>query len=180
MSRTSGRFPFRSPPEGRTMNADDVFRYGHQTVIDCVGALPDDAWETPGVCGVLSAKNVVAHLTAYELAMGDVFASVLGEELGPTLDLLLSQGAHFNEDQVKQREGLSPADTLAEYNAAHERAAERLARIPVARRREAGILPWYGAEYDLEDVIAYMSYGHKREHSAQIAEFCSRLGAGAA
>jgi hypothetical protein len=162
------------------MNADDVFRYGHQSVIDSVSALPDDAWETPGVCGVLSAKNVVAHLTAYELAVGDVFASILGEELGPTLDLLLSHGARFNEDQVEQREGLTPDETLAEYTAAHERATELLARIPIEQRRQTGILPWYGAEYDLEDVIAYMSYGHKREHCAQIAEFCSRLGSGAA
>jgi hypothetical protein len=157
------------------VNADDVFRYGHQTVISCVGGLPDDGWEKPGVCGVWSAKNVVAHLASYELATGDVFASVLGETLGPTLDLMLSLGATFNDQQVEQRASLTPTETLAEYDAAYERANELLGRIPIAKRRQAGILPWYGAEYDLEDVIAYMSYGHKREHSAQIAEFCSRL-----
>jgi uncharacterized protein (TIGR03083 family) len=157
------------------MNADDVFRYGHLTVLGCVNGLQDEDWSRPGVCGVWSARDVVAHLASYELATGDVFAGILGEEPGATLDLLLSEGASFNDAQVTERAGQTPAETLNEYIAAYERAAALLQRIPVAQRRENGILPWYGAEYDLEDVIAYMSYGHKREHSAQIAEFCNRL-----
>lgn len=157
------------------MNAEDVFRYGHQTVLGCVNGLPDDNWDSPGVCGAWSVKDVVAHLASYELATGDVFAGVLGEEPGTTLDRLLSEGATFNDDQVAERRSQTPVETLAEYSAAFERAAALLARIPIAQRRQNGILPWYGAEYDLEDVIAYMSYGHKREHSAQIAEYCNRL-----
>lgn len=157
------------------MNADDVFRYGHLTVLGCVQGIPDTEAETPGVCGVWSARDVVAHLASYELATGDVFAGILGEETGPTLDLLLSEGATFNDDQVAQRQGQSLSEALDEYTAAYERAAGLLHRIPLPQRREAGILPWYGAEYDLEDVIAYMSYGHKREHSAQIAEFRYRV-----
>ena len=153
------------------MNADDVFRYGHLTLLGCVDGFPDAFWESEGVCGYWSAKDVIAHLASYELATGDLFAGILGEEPGLTLDLLLSRGADFNDDQVEQRRGQSAAETLAEYSAAHERAATSLARIPIEQRRVAGIVPWYGAEYDLEDIITYMSYGHKREHSAQIAEF---------
>jgi hypothetical protein len=43
------------------------------------------------------------------------------------------------------------------------------------RRRQNGALPWYGAEYDLEDFIAYSFYGHKREHTAQINVFRDAL-----
>ena len=50
-----------------------------------------------------------------------------------------------------------------------------IVRIPVETRHTNGVLPWYGAEYDLEDFIAYMYYGHKREHSAQIAVFKDKL-----
>ena len=131
------------------MNADDVFRYGHLTVLGVVDGFPDAHWETPGVCGMWSTKDVIAHLASYELATGDAFAGILGEEA---------------------------TETLAEYTRAHERAAEMLARIPLEQRRAAGVLPWYGTEYDLEDLITYMSYGHKREHSAQIAECRNRLG----
>ena len=156
------------------MNADDVFRYGHLTVLQAVDGLPDADWETPGVCGVWSTRNVIAHLASYELASGDVFATVLGQSGTPTLDLMLSQGASFNESQVDQRAAQSAAGTLAEYTRANERAAALLARIPLEQRRQAGLLPWYGAEYDLEDLLAYLSYGHKREHSAQIAVFRDR------
>jgi len=153
------------------MNADDVFRYGHATLIGCVEGFSDAFWESGGVCGYWSAKDVIAHLASYELATGDIFAGILGEEPGPTLDMLLSRDADFNDDQVEKRRGQSPAETLAEYSTAYERAATLLVRIPIEQRREAGIVPWYGAAYDLEDIITYMSYGHKREHSAQIAEF---------
>ncbi len=158
------------------MNADDVFRYGHLTVLGAIESIPAGHWETPGVCGVWSAKDVIAHLASYELATADVFSGIVGEEPSPTLGLLVSRGEAFNETQVEERRGQTAEETLAEYTAAYERAADVLARIPLAQRRQTGIIPWYGANYDLEDLITYMSYGHKREHSAQIAEFCCGLG----
>ena len=157
------------------MNADDVFRYGHLTVLGTVEGLPAAEWETPGVCGVWSAKDVIAHLASYELATGDAFAGILGEEATETLGLMMSRGEAFNDSQVEQRRGQTAEETLAEYTQAHERAAGMLARIPLEQRRQAGVLAWYGAEYDLEDLITYMSYGHKREHSAQIAQFRWRI-----
>ena len=93
------------------MNADDVFRYGHLTVLGAVEGFPIAHWETPGVCGVWSAKDVIAHLASYELATGDAFAGVLGEEPSPTLGLLLSRGDAFNETQVEERRGMSSEET---------------------------------------------------------------------
>ena len=156
------------------MNADDVFRYGHLTVLQAIDGLAGSDWETPGVCGVWSARNVLAHLGSYELASGDVFAMILGQSETPTLDLMLSQGAAFNDGQVAQRASQSASEKLAEYTRAHERAAALLAQIPLDQRRQTGLLPWYGTEYDLEDLLTYLSYGHKREHSAQIDAFRSR------
>jgi hypothetical protein len=156
------------------MNADDVFRYGHLTVLGCIDGLPYDDWEIPGVCGAWSVKDIIGHLASYELAAVGVFSELLGEGSTPERDRLLAEGATFNDAEVAQRRGQSVAETLEEYSAAHDRAAALLARIPLAQRRQAGFLPRYGDEYDLEDLIVYVSYGHKREHSAQIAEFCAR------
>ena len=96
------------------MNADDVFRYGHHTVLGAVDGFPDAQWETPGVCGVWSAKDVIAHLASYELATGDAFAGILGEEATEMLGLLLSRGEAFNDTQVEQRRGQTAEETLAE------------------------------------------------------------------
>jgi hypothetical protein len=43
--------------------------------------------------------------------------------------------------------------------------------IPPETLRQTGTLPWYGMQYAMDDVLVYMYYGHKREHSAQIAAF---------
>lgn len=67
------------------------------------------------------------------------------------------------------------AEVFTEYEAAQAQAAALLDRISTGTRRQNGALPWYGQEYDLEDFIAYTSYGHKRQHSAQIAVFRDQL-----
>jgi hypothetical protein len=43
--------------------------------------------------------------------------------------------------------------------------------IPTATLRAPGTIPWYGAEYALDDLIVYFNYGHKREHAGQIGLF---------
>ena len=66
-------------------------------------------------------------------------------------------------------------EVLAEYRDANARVAGLLARLPAETLREPGTLPWYGAEYALDDFLVYMYYGHKREHCAQIAVYRDRL-----
>jgi hypothetical protein len=156
------------------MNAEDVFRYGHLTVLGAIDGFAAADWDVPGACGDWSVKDIIAHLASYELVTADVFASLLGAAPTPCLDLFLAQGEAFNDTQVAPRRDQSADETLAEFVRAHERAAALLVQIPTAQRRQVGLLPWYGAAYDLEDLLAYMSYGHKREHAAQIAAFRDR------
>ncbi|HEX9439299.1 MAG TPA: DinB family protein [Roseiflexaceae bacterium] len=155
------------------MNALDILKYGHQTSLKAVDELPDADWETPGACGVWSVKNIIAHLASYEHVLVEVLTGFLGG--GPT-PYLESFNEHFNDLQVAMRQDLSVAETLGEYNAVHARVIAVAAQLPAETFRQIGTLPWYGMEYALDDVIVYMYYGHKREHSAQIAVFRDRLG----
>jgi hypothetical protein len=41
--------------------------------------------------------------------------------------------------------------------------------------QQPGILPWHGGQYSLDDFVVYQYYGHKREHSAEIAGFLNRI-----
>jgi hypothetical protein len=84
-------------------------------------------------------------------------------------------GQRFNDEQVELRKSKTSADALAEYSGAHERVMSLIERIPAQTLRQPGTLPWYGMEYALDDYIVYGFYGHKREHSAQIAVFRDRL-----
>ncbi len=150
------------------MNAVDVLRFGHLTLLGTLDGLPEGAWKARGTCGAWSVKDILAHLASYELVLVDILGSVLEQRPTPCLDRFKEQGARFNDLEVEARRGRSVADTLAEVNGAHARTLDLVARIPAETARRPGIFPWYGAAYDLDDLITYMYYGHKREHGAQI------------
>jgi uncharacterized protein (TIGR03083 family) len=160
------------------MNAVDVMRYGHGTVLGTLEGLAPEAWTTPGVCGVWSVKDILAHLASYELVLVEVLSELSGAATAtPLLDRFRDPSGAFNDAEVAARAGLTAEATLAEYSAAHERAMALLDRVPPETRARPGTLPWYGAEYALDDFIVYAFYGHKREHCAQIAVFRDRLAA---
>jgi hypothetical protein len=154
------------------MNAKDVLKYGHQTVLRTLEGVPQTEWETPGVCGIWSVKEIIAHLASYEHLLVEVLASFLGGGPTPNLDKMGALGPlGFNDAEVASRQDKTIADLLAELNDTHAQTMALATRIPAETYRQNGTLPWYGSEYDLDDYIAYSFYGHKREHSAQIAVF---------
>lgn len=152
------------------MNLDDVLKYGHLTVLATVRGLTEEQSNVGGVCGHWSVREIIQHLASHELAVGDLLLSVTNADAPTTtLDLLIEQGQEiFNDAEVEKRQSMTYAESLREYEQAAARAQEWGAQIPLAVRRQVGTIPWYGAEYDLEDFAAYSSYGHKREHCAQI------------
>ena len=155
-----------------SVNALDILKYGQQTSLKAVDELPDADWETPGACGVWSVKNIIAHLASYEHVLVEILTGFLGG--GPT-PYLESFNERFNDLQVAMRQELSVAETLGEYNAVHAQVTAVAAQLPAETFRQTGTLPWYGEPYALDDLVVYMYYGHKREHSAQIAAFRDRL-----
>jgi hypothetical protein len=158
------------------LNAQDVLKYGHLTVLGTVDGLPDADWEISGVCGIWSVKNLIAHLASFELVLVDVLSGFVGTAGDTPLLKAFQSGDSFNDQQVDLRKGQTSAATLAEYTAAYARTAELAARISAEMLREPGTLPWYGMEYALDDLIVYAFYGHKREHCAQIAVFRDQIG----
>ena len=158
------------------MNAKDVMRYGHQTVLRTVEAFPKEGWYTPGACGRWSVKDLVAHFTSFEMVLVEVLAQLLEPGVDtPMLQRFVKRHAEFNDDQVDRRQDMSMEEVLAEYEKAHAQAMQHAAAISAETWDQEGILPWYGDEYDLEDWIVYSFYGHKREHCGQIATFSDRF-----
>lgn len=157
------------------MNAGDILTYGHGTILQTIDGFPDVAWETGGVCGVWSTKEVIAHLASYEQLLIEVLSAFTGGGPAPYMQMWSELGPAFNDRQVEIRVGRSAADVLAEYNDAHERVRMQMAQIPAETFGQTGTLPWYGMGYALDDFIVYTYYGHKREHAAQIAAFRDRI-----
>lgn len=157
------------------MNATDILKYGQQTALQAIEKFPETAWETPGACGIWSVKDIIAHLASYEEVLVDILAGFIGRQPAPALDRFIELGSRFNDAEVERRRRRTVRELLDEFNDVHAQVMELAARIRPEVFRQAGTLPWYGMEYALDDVLVYMYYGHKREHSAQIAAFRDRL-----
>lgn len=157
------------------MNAVDVLKYGNLTVLRTIEGIPDSEWETPGVCGVWSVKEIIAHLASFEHILVDVLNTFLDGDSAPTLKKWGQDPQAFNDDEVALRQHKTPEEVVEEYRATQAKTMQLAARIPAETFRQNGALPWYGMEYDLDDFIAYSFYGHKREHTAQINVFRDQL-----
>lgn len=157
------------------MNPGDILMYGHRTVLNTVQAFPSREWYTPGAVGYWSVKDVIAHLTSFEVPLVELLSSQVEACPTPNLETFIHRGADFNDLQVEQRREMSMEQVLAEYRQAYEQAAAAAAKIPAGIWERKGLLPWYGAQYDLEDFIVYSYYGHKREHCGQIQTFSDRF-----
>lgn len=154
------------------MNADDVLKYGHLTVLRTLDGLDHEHWDTPDVCGVWSVREIIAHLASFEHMLVAVLDSLLkGAPSTDVLDRFRADPLRFNDDEVARRASMGPQEVFDEYEKTYQENALRLTQFPIERRRESGLLAWYGPEYDVEDFLAYSFYGHKREHCAQINVF---------
>lgn len=157
------------------MNAKDILKYGQGTALQAIEGFPETALETPGACGAWSVKDIIAHLASYEEVLIDILSGFAGRHPTPALDSFIELGGSFNDTEVEKRKGRSMREVLDEFNDAHAQVMSLAERISPEAFRQVGTLPWYGMEYSLDDVLVYMYYGHKREHSAQIAAFRDRL-----
>jgi len=157
------------------MNAEDVMKYGHLTVMGAIADLPDENWYESGVVGYWSTKDIMAHLVSFEHALVEILQWILDGSPMPTVQRWMEDGQRFNDVETEKRQDMKPQEVLDEYIQAQAEAQAWLKRVPVAQRRQPGILPGYGEQYELEDFLAYTFYGHKREHCAQIAVYRDRL-----
>lgn len=154
------------------MNGVDILKYGDSFWQRCLDGLPESEWETSGVCGVWSVKDIMAHLASHEHALVDILNTILGNEgETPYLNQLLEDYNGFNDKLVEQYKSKSLAEVKADYQITYEKAVALAAQIPAEKWHTNGILAWYGDGYDLDDFIVYTYYGHKREHGAQVAAF---------
>ena len=143
--------------------------------VQAINGFPVGAWETAGACGVWSVKDIIAHLASYEQVLVDVLTTFLDDGPTPALSMFTEQGDRFNDIEVSRRKAKTIQEVLAEFNDTHIQVMSLIVAIPSETLRQTGTLPWYGMQYALDDVLVYMYYGHKREHSAQIAAFRDRL-----
>lgn len=158
------------------MNAHDIIHYGDKTLRTTLEGLSDAEWETVGATSEWTPKDVLAHLTSYELLLGDVLDHALNNNAStPNLSAYQRDEAAFSKENVEKRKEMTREKVLNEYTTAHARVVALLQGLSSELLRTPGTIPWYGKEYSLDDFIVYNNYAHKREHSGMIRLFLKNL-----
>jgi DinB family protein len=147
------------------MNTIDVLMYGQRTVSSTIDRYGPDDWARIAL-GVWTAKDLLGHLGAFEVRFADQLATFVDAALES--ELASADPRTFNDDQAAVRKDWPIDQIKAEFLGAHERVMRHAKRISPGVWREVGTIPWYGAEYSLNDLVVYQMYGHKREHDPQL------------
>ena len=160
------------------MNPSDILKYGDHFLVKILDGVPQSEWNQGGVCGVWSVKDIMGHLASYEHWLQEVLAPFANVEIEQQVFLLMGEvgPVKWNDVEVENRRGKSTAEVLDEYRSTFQYTMEQIVpKIPSETWSKVGTIPWYGAEYSLDDFIVYAFYGHKREHGAQIDVFKDSL-----
>ena len=64
------------------MNAVDILKYGHLTLLGSLEGLPDGAWTLPGACGEYSVQTLVGHMATMENVLADALGAFAGDPGG--------------------------------------------------------------------------------------------------
>ena len=153
------------------MNPIDILTYGQRTVDELIDRLEPGDWDAIAL-GTWTTKDLVGHLGAFEVRFVGILTAFLGEE--PATGLNGIPVSVFNDDQAAVRRDWPVEAIVAELRDAHAEAMTLVGRIPADRWREVGTIPWYGLEYALDDLVVYLMYGHKREHTPQLEAVLER------
>jgi hypothetical protein len=148
------------------VNAIDVLMYGQRTILATVERYQADDWDRIAL-GVWTSKDLLGHLGAFEVRFAEVLATFV--EAPVLSDLMTADPRTFNDDQAAIRKDWPIEEVKEEFLDAHERVMRHAQGITPKRWREVGTIPWYGAEYSLDDLVVYQMYGHKREHDPQLS-----------
>lgn len=156
------------------MYAVELLDNCHLKIIQALDDLPELQWDIPRVCGDWSIKEIIAHLTSYELALAEALNAFSGQapmsSPTPYLTRLIEDGTSFNHEEVEKRRYKTAQHVLDEYNDIQVQTLSLLQHIPAEQCQQKGTMPWYGAERSLNDLIT-SHCNHASEHCAQIEQF---------
>jgi uncharacterized damage-inducible protein DinB len=136
-----------------------LVRDGRAELEDALARLPDARLEEPLLEGGWSAKDLMAHVSHWELA----FLSNVGEPPPPIAD----QGStDATNDAVYRHHHARPlADVREEFEAVHRRLVERVSTFS---DDELNAQPVIGKEAVVWQYIAGETWNHYPEHVAQL------------
>src|SRR5690348_12516032 len=131
------------------MNISEALQNTNLLVIRVLDGLAEKAWDTPGVCGDWSVKDIVAHLTSYEHIIVDVLNTFQDSGLTPTVERWMQSRIAFNAAEVEARKYATAQQVMDEYQGTQVEATSLMMQIPPEKVQQTGTIPWYGQQHSL-------------------------------
>jgi hypothetical protein len=146
----------------------DTLEREHAGFIALLAGIPAQAQEQKGAAGVWSVKNVVAHLTAWELVVLQALPEMLATGKRP--EVLVTVAANrdaWNEAEVAEGEPLTAEDQVAEWEWAHAVLLQFVRELDEATLLRAQ--PFEGWDGTVADYLTHEVADHCRAHREAIA-----------
>src|SRR5262245_43994861 len=108
------------------MNPSDILKYGDSFLVKILDGVPQSEWDTDGVCGVWSVKDIVAHLASYEHWLQEVLAPFADVQIEQQVFPLMAEvgPVRWNDVEVENRRNQSAAEALDEYTRTYQHTLE--------------------------------------------------------
>jgi hypothetical protein len=153
------------------MSATEILENSHLYAIQTVDDLPEPMWDLPGVSGEWSAKDVLAHLTSWELLLIDAFDTVRGDPPSSYLLRWKASPENFNSEAVEARRYHTAQQVMNEYQDAMLSSTASLADIPDELIEQKGTMSWYPSGWiSVADMVNKFT-AHVRQHCDEIVHF---------
>lgn len=147
----------------------DEIRQARATMLKALDGLPNDAMLRPGVVGMWSVKDVLAHLSIWQSELITALDHVDRPERTPHV-VEIEDIDEFNEEQYRANVR-RPLDVILEdFEGVHKHLIKAIEEIDEKTLNNGRKFPWMEGE-PLWYLIAENGYWHEQEHAEEILQW---------
>lgn len=144
----------------------DQIRKAHAALLATIEGLPPDAMLRPGVVGIWSVKDVLAHLVAWQSEIVTALARLDQPKLAPAI-LQIEDIDEWNQQLYQLNARLSLDIVLEDFLGVHKHLLKAVESLDDKLLNDVRRFQWMEGE-PLWYLIAENGYWHEREHTEQI------------
>ncbi len=152
------------------MPITDTLENAHLLVVQTVDDLPEALWDLPGASGEWTVKDIIGHLTSYELILIDAIKTIQGESPTPYLLRWRQSQQDFNEENTETHRYQTAQQVLDGYQDAQVQSTALLTNVPVEKVEQKGTMTWLNDDRSLADLVSRLAQ-HTQQHCDQIVQF---------
>jgi hypothetical protein len=156
------------------MDILEELRNTRTALLDTIANLDEDAQERKGLIGDWSAKNVLAHLAAWEAVVVIALPARLATgEMPAELKARIADEDRYNAEEIAEREELTMPEQLMELERIRAALLGELHRLDAATWQRHGL--WSGWQGTLAEYLRASILEHEEEHISELQTAVEKL-----